>query len=235
MMESSSNQKKCVVLLSGGLDSATTLLLAQREGFLVYAISFRYGQRHLCELSSAEAIVRKYQPEKHLIMDVSMDKIAGSSLTDYSCDVPKERDTEKIEEIPSTYVPARNTIFLSIALGWSEVLGASDIFIGANAIDYSGYPDCRPEYLKAFEKMANLATCSGTLGNKVKIQAPLIKLSKAEIIKQGNELGLDFTLTHSCYDPNSKGKACGKCDSCILRQKGFLDAGIEDPTAYYTV
>lgn len=220
---------RAVVLLSGGIDSATVLLLARKQGYEPYAISFRYGQRHLVELESAEKLAGRYA-KKHLVVDVGMRKIAGSALTG-SCDVPKNQENIG-SDIPVTYVPARNTIFLSLALGWGEVLGANDIFIGANAVDYSGYPDCRPEYIEAFERMANLATCAGVSGSNIKIHAPLIKLSKAEIIKTAHDIGLDLSLTHSCYDPDKKGRACGACDSCIIRKRGFAEANISDPTVY---
>jgi len=200
--------KKAIILLSGGLDSATALLLAREQGFVTYAISFRYGQRHAIELQSAEKLAKQYA-EKHIIVDVDMKKIAGSALT-AGYEVPKNQVSEKV--VPVTYVPARNTVFLSIAMGWGEVLEIYDIFIGANAVDYSGYPDCRPEYLEAFEKMANLATKAGVSGNKIRIHSPLIKLTKAEIIKTASGLGLDFSVTHSCYDPDKDGKACGTCD-----------------------
>jgi len=225
-------KKKAVVLLSGGIDSATTLAIAKQQGFAVFAISFNYGQRHKIELQAAKAIARSMSVHKHLVIDVDLFKIGGSALT-ADITVPKAREQKKIAiSIPITYVPARNTIFLSLALGWAEVIGAFDIFIGANILDYSGYPDCRPEFLAAFEKMANLGTKAGVEGNRFLIQAPLIKMSKAEIIKTGISLGVDYSLTSSCYDPSQEGRACGSCDSCLLRKKGFDEAGILDPTVY---
>jgi 7-cyano-7-deazaguanine synthase len=224
--------KKAVVLLSGGIDSSTTLAIAKHQGFEVYAISFHYGQRHQIELEAAKRIAASSDVKKHLIMTIDLAAIGGSALT-ANFEVPKDRDIQKMShEIPITYVPGRNIIFLSLALAWAEVLVAYDIFIGANAIDFSGYPDCRPEFLKAYEQMANLGTKAGAEGNKISIHAPLIKLTKAEIIQKGMELGIDYSLTLSCYDPSSDGKACGKCDSCLLRKKGFEEAGIADPTIY---
>jgi 7-cyano-7-deazaguanine synthase len=225
-------QRKAVVLLSGGIDSTTTLAIATSQHFQVHAISFRYGQRHALELDCAKKIASHFQVEKHLIFDLDFRKIGGSALTD-NLEVPKLRDLSKIAaEIPVTYVPARNIIFLSIALGWAETLDVFDIFIGANVLDYSGYPDCRPEFISAFESMANLGTKAGAQGKRFKIHTPLIKLTKAQIIRKGNELGIDYSLTLSCYDPVPNGRACGTCDSCQLRKKGFLEAGIPDPTSY---
>lgn len=226
-------QQKAVVLLSGGIDSTTTLVIAQKMGFTIYALSFRYGQRHQIELESAVNIARNYHVVKHLTVDIDLRLIGGSALTG-NIDVPKSRSVEQMgKDIPVTYVPARNTIFLSYALAWAEVIGSSDIFIGVNALDYSGYPDCRPEYIAAYEKMANLATKAGVEGNqKLTIHTPLIELSKADIIRQGIELGVDYSLTHSCYDPSAEGLACGECDSCLLRLKGFREAGISDPIKY---
>jgi 7-cyano-7-deazaguanine synthase len=226
-------RKKAVALLSGGLDSTTSLQIARAEGYAVYAMSFRYGQRHLIELESASRVARSAGVEKHLIVDIDLRAIGGSALTD-EMEVPKERSSEEMSSgIPVTYVPARNTIFLSFALGWAETLGAEDIFIGVNALDYSGYPDCRPEYIEAFERMANLATKAGVEGRMhLRIHAPLIAMTKAEIIKKGLELGIDYSLTHSCYDPTPQGLACGKCDSCLLRLKGFAEAGVRDPLRY---
>lgn len=224
-------KKKAVVLLSGGVDSSTVLAIAKSEGFEIYAISFRYGQRHSFELNSAKKIADSLGAKKHLVIDVGLDKIGGSSLTD-EIDVPKNRNMHDSEEIPITYVPARNTIFLSLALGWAETLGACDIFIGATAVDYSGYPDCRPEFIHAFEQVATLGTKIGVEGNRIKIHSPLIKMSKANIIRKGVELGVDYSKTLSCYDPSPEGKACGACDSCILRKKGFEEAGIPDPIIY---
>jgi len=224
--------KKAVVLLSGGIDSSTTLAIAKDLGYEVYAISFRYGQRHHFEIDAAKKIAGKMGVKEHLILDIDLSSFGGSALTD-DIPVPKRGKVEDIgEEIPVTYVPARNIIFLSLALGWAEVLSAIDIFIGVNAIDYSGYPDCRPEFIEAFEKAVNLGTKSGVEGNRIKIHTPLISLSKAEIIKKGIKLGVDYSLTHSCYDPDQEGRACGECDSCILRKKGFEEAGVEDPTVY---
>ena len=224
--------EKAVVLLSGGVDSATTLAIAKDSGYEVYAISFCYGQRHHFEIEAAKKIAEEMDVKKHLIMDIDLSSIGGSALTD-DIPVPKREKLEVIiREIPVTYVPARNIIFLSLALGWAEVLGATDIFIGVNAVDYSGYPDCRNEFIKAYEKAVNLGTKSGVEGNKFDIHTPLIALTKAEIIKKGITLGVDYRLTHSCYDPDGEGRACGKCDSCLLRKKGFEEAGVEDPTVY---
>ena len=228
-----SSKKKAVVLSSGGLDSTTVLAIARDDGYEVYSLSFRYGQRHAVELKAAQRVADTLGVKEHRVIDIALGKIGGSALTD-DIDVPKARsETEMEKEIPITYVPARNTIFLSYALAWAEVLGASDIFIGVNAIDYSGYPDCRPEYIAAFEKMANLATKVGIEGTaKIRIRTPIINMTKAEIIKRGVELGVDYGITHSCYDPAINGEACGQCDSCILREKGFKEAGVEDPTRY---
>ena len=224
--------KKAVILLSGGLDSATTLAIAKAEGYDCHALSFNYGQRHVFELEAAQTIAKSMYVAKHLIIDVDMRGIGGSALTD-QLDVPKNRQEDEMTDIPVTYVPARNTIFLSFALGWAEVLGALDIFIGVNALDYSGYPDCRPEFIDAYETLANLATKVGVEGSRFHIHAPLIHMTKAEIIRKGHALGVDYSLTHSCYDPDEKGLACGSCDSCILRRKGFQEAGIPDPTQYF--
>jgi 7-cyano-7-deazaguanine synthase len=226
---------RAVVLLSGGLDSATTLAIARSRGFRAFALSFRYGQRHAIELESAARVARSLGAEQHLVVDIDLRTIGGSALTD-DIAVPKQRSpAEMTSGIPITYVPARNTIFLSFALAWAEVLGAEDIFIGVNALDYSGYPDCRPEYIEAFEQMANLATKAGVEGRmRLKIHTPLIAMTKAEIIKTGLELGVDYSLTHSCYDPTAEGLACGKCDSCLLRLKGFDEAGARDPLSYGT-
>ena len=224
--------KKAVVLLSGGIDSATTLAIAKDSGYEVYAISFRYGQRHVFELEAAKKIAEQMDVVKHLIMDIDLSSFGGSALTD-KINVPKMHKVKDIgKEIPVTYVPARNLIFLSLALGWAEVLGSTDLFIGVNAVDYSGYPDCRPEFIEAFEKTANLGTKIGVEGKRIIVHTPLISLAKAEIIKKGVELGVDYSLTHSCYDPDDKGRACGSCDSCLLRKKGFEKAGVEDPTFY---
>jgi 7-cyano-7-deazaguanine synthase len=221
--------KPAVCLLSGGLDSATCLAFARREGFECYALSFDYGQRHRIELDAAARIVASFGAARHLIIPIDLRMFGGSALTG-DVEVPK---TGVAGGIPVTYVPARNTVFLSFALAWAEVLSCSDIFIGVNAIDYSGYPDCRPEFIDAFERMANLATKAGVEGRThVHIHTPLIHLSKSEIIKLGGSLGVDFGLTHSCYDPDSQGRSCGLCDSCRLRLKGFAEAGIQDPIEY---
>lgn len=225
--------KKAVVLSSGGLDSTTAMAIAKAEGFEVYSLSFKYGQRHSVELEAAKKVAATFGAKQHMIIDIGLGSIGGSALTD-DIEVPKSRtDSEMGEGIPVTYVPARNTVFLSYALAWAEVLGSSDIFIGVNALDYSGYPDCRPEFIEAFESMANLAmkaTVEGTI--KVKIHTPLIHLTKAQIIEKGIGLGVDYSITHSCYDPFPDGRACGQCDSCLLRKKGFNEAGINDPTQY---
>lgn len=225
--------KKAVVLLSGGLDSTTTLAIARDEGYDTYAMSFRYGQRHTVELQFAEKVARVFGVKQHTIVDIDLRIFGGSALT-ADIEVPKDRVASEMgDSIPITYVPARNTIFLSYALAWAEVLGADTIFIGANAVDYSGYPDCRPEYIDAYQKMANLATQAGVEGKTtLKIRAPLINKTKAEIIQIGTALGVDYSLTLSCYDPDAEGRACGGCDSCLLRKRGFKEAGIPDPTCY---
>jgi 7-cyano-7-deazaguanine synthase len=219
-----------VVLLSGGLDSTTVLAMAKAEGFTPYALSFRYGQRHQVELEAASRVAEALEVAEHLIAEIDLRQIGGSALTAEMA-VPKQRAlTEMGEGIPVTYVPARNTIFLSFALAWAEVLGASDLFIGVNALDYSGYPDCRPEYIAAYERMANLATAAGVEGRQsLKINTPLIQLSKADIIRAGTALGVDYALTSSCYDPEADGRPCGACDACLLRDKGFREAGLHDP------
>ena len=223
---------KAVILLSGGLDSATVLAIAKETGYELYALSFRYGQRHSHELKAAEWLAKNAGVQKHLVMNIDMGLIGGSALTE-DIPVPKSRNTDEMEaDIPITYVPARNTIFLSFALGWAEVIGAYHIFIGVNALDYSGYPDCRPEFIAAFEEMANLATKAGVEGQLFRIHTPLIQMTKAQIIQKGNELGVDYAHTHSCYDPSPEGLACGACDSCLLRKKGFEEAGVVDPTRY---
>ncbi|MGB2687772.1 MAG: 7-cyano-7-deazaguanine synthase QueC [Desulfobacterales bacterium] len=225
--------KKAVVLSSGGIDSTTAMAIAKHEGYKIYSLSFFYGQRHAFELEAAQKVADAIGIAEHLVINIDLKKIGGSSLTD-DIDVPKDRDEQEMTRgIPVTYVPARNTIFLSFALAWAEVLNSSDIFIGVNAIDYSGYPDCRPEYIDAFERMANLATKAGVEGDiKIRIRTPLIRLTKAQIIQKGIELEVDYALTHSCYDPSPQGLACGRCDSCFLRRKGFKEAGVKDPTRY---
>lgn len=222
-----------VVLLSGGLDSATTLAIAKAEGYATHALSFRYGQRHAAELEAARAVARQLEVERHEIAEIDLRGMGGSALT-ADLPVPQGRtDREIAEGIPVTYVPARNTIFLAHALGWCEVLGAADIFIGVNAVDYSGYPDCRPEFIRAFETLANLGTRAGVEhGTRFRIQAPLIALSKAEIIRKGAALGVDYSLTRSCYSPDSAGRACGRCDACTIRLRGFAEAGMRDPAPY---
>lgn len=226
-------QRRAVCLLSGGLDSATSLAFARREDFECYALSFDYGQRHLVELDAAKRLARQLGAADHKTMKIDLRAFGGSALTD-DIDVPKRDDAPNLGSgIPVTYVPARNTVMLSFALAWAEVLGASDIFIGVNAVDYSGYPDCRPEYIEAFERMANLATKGGVEGTmQLKIHTPLITLSKADIIRLASELGVDLSLTHSCYDPDAEGRSCGRCDSCLLRLKGFGEAGLRDPVVY---
>ncbi|MDO9528683.1 MAG: 7-cyano-7-deazaguanine synthase QueC [Syntrophales bacterium] len=227
------SREKAVILSSGGLDSTTVMAIAKSEGYDIYSLSFRYGQRHSVELAAAGKIAKVFGAREHLVIDIDLRTIGGSALTDDKIDVPKNREEEEMhQEIPVTYVPARNTIFLSYALAWAEVLGASDIFTGFNAVDYSGYPDCRPEYVEAFERMANLATkaaVEGTIG--IRIRTPVIHMTKAQIIQRGIELGVDYSMTHSCYDPTPEGKTCGQCDSCILRKKGFNEAGLKDPAA----
>ena len=226
--------KKAVVLLSGGLDSATTLAVARSEGFQCYALTFRYGQRHRREIKAAKKVANSLEVIEHRCIDVDLAQFGGSALTDSAIEVPKDRaDLGKPGRIPPTYVPARNTIFLSYALAWAEALGAFDIFIGVNAIDYSGYPDCRAEFITAFEKMANLATAAAGQGKaQYHIHTPIIDMTKAEIILTGTKLGVDFSLTHSCYDPDEKGRSCRRCDSCRLRLKGFAEAGLKDPIEY---
>jgi len=224
---------KAVVLLSGGIDSATTLAIAKNLGFEIYALSFCYGQRHKIELQAAQKIASYCGVARQVTMDIDLRLFGNSALTD-DIAVPKSRSAgEMAREIPVTYVPARNTIFLSLALAWAEVLESNDIFIGVNSLDYSGYPDCRPEYIAAYERMANLATKAGVEGKqKLTIHTPLIQLTKAQIIQKGLELNVNFRLTHSCYDPSERGDACGECDSCLLRLKGFREAGISDPVKY---
>ena len=226
-------EKKAVVLLSGGLDSTTTLALSIRDGFTAYALSFRYGQRHESELNAARKIAKEVGIARHIIYDIDLRIFGGSALTS-ALEIPRHRTiTEMRSGIPATYVPARNTIFLSLALAWAEVLGASDIFLGVNALDYSGYPDCRPEYIDAYQSLANLATKAGVEGeSQITIHTPLIQLTKAQIIHTGLELGVNYKLTHSCYDPDQEGRACGTCDACKLRLKGFAECGIPDPASY---
>lgn len=228
------SRKKAVVLSSGGIDSTTVMAIAKQEGFEIFSLSFFYGQRHFFEIEAAKKVANVMGVKKHLIIDIDLKKIGGSALTDDNIDVPKYKNTQRMpDEIPETYVPARNTIFLSYALAWAEVLQSSDIFIGVNAIDYSGYPDCRPEYIESFELMANLATKAGVEGKtKLKIRAPLIHMTKAQIIRKGVELGVDYSLTHSCYNLSSDGLACGECDSCVIKKQGFEEAGIIDQTEY---
>jgi 7-cyano-7-deazaguanine synthase len=230
MSPAESNDRKAVVLLSGGLDSATVLAIARAKGFEPHALSFRYGQRHAVELERARSVADAQGVVDHRIVDIDLRQFGGSALTS-AIDVPKHERVEELDAgIPVTYVPARNTIFLSYALAWAEVLGAFDIFIGVNALDYSGYPDCRPAYIEAFENMANLATRAGVeSGQRLRVHTPLIDLTKARIIERGVALGVDYALTTSCYDPAADGKPCGHCDSCLLRAKGFTDAGLDDP------
>ncbi len=226
-----STGRTAVCLLSGGLDSATCLALARRDGFAGYALSFDYGQRHRVELDAARRVAQSLGAEQHVVVKIDLRMFGQSALTDNAIAVPKGRALDSAE-IPVTYVPARNTIFLSFALAWAEVLRSCDIFIGVNALDYSGYPDCRPEFIEAYERMANLATKAGVEGaTRIKIHTPLIALSKAGIVRLASELGVDFSLTHSCYDPDPAGHPCGACDSCLLRRKGFAEAGIVDPAA----
>jgi 7-cyano-7-deazaguanine synthase len=226
--------QRAVVLLSGGLDSATVLAIARRDGFAAYALSFRYGQRHAVELEAAARVARALGAVEHRVVPVELAPLTagGSALTDRGLEVPKDRPVENMgTDVPITYVPARNALFLCYALAWAEALGARDLYAGMNALDYSGYPDCRPEFLAAFETMARLGTRAGTLGVEWKVHAPLIAMSKAEIIRTGVALGVDYGLTHSCYDPVAT-RACGRCDSCVLRRRGFAEAGVPDPTSY---
>lgn len=227
------NGKRAVVLLSGGLDSATVAAVAKAEGFEVYALTFDYGQRHVAEIEAARTVTARLGVVQHVVAKIDLRVFGGSALTGEFA-VPKDRTPEEVSTgIPITYVPARNTVFLSFALAWAEVLGSSDIFIGVNAVDYSGYPDCRPEFIHAYEEMANLATKAGVEGTqKLKVHTPLIALTKAEIIRKGHELGVDYGVTSSCYDPSETGEACGSCDACLIRKKGFLANGLQDPIAY---
>ncbi|WP_027597941.1 7-cyano-7-deazaguanine synthase QueC [Pseudomonas sp. MOIL14HWK12:I2] len=222
------SQPKAVILLSGGLDSATIVAMAKAQGFACYTMSFDYGQRHRAELQAAERVARQLGVVEHKVIGLDLNGIGGSALTDPDIAVPETPG----EGIPVTYVPARNTVFLSLALGWAEVLGARHLFIGVNAVDYSGYPDCRPEFVEAFERLANLATKAGVEGDSFKIEAPLQFLSKAQIVQAGSQLGVDYALTVSCYQADDEGQACGRCDSCRLRAEGFKAAGISDPTRY---
>ena len=223
-------RKRAVVLASGGLDSTTTMAIAKHDGYDIFALSFDYGQRHKVELEAAKTVADCFGAKKHLTLRLDLGAIGGSALID-DISVPHGRGLEEISSggIPITYVPARNTVFLSYALAWAEVLDAADIFIGVNAVDFSGYPDCRPEFIQAFERMANLATKAGVEGKGITIQTPIIHMTKAEIIKKGVSLGVDYSMTHSCYDPAEDGRPCGKCDSCLLRKKGFEEAGLSDP------
>jgi len=226
-------KKSAVILLSGGLDSATVAAVAREEGFVLYALSVDYGQRHRFELEAARRVARAMGVKRHEVLSVDLSRFGGSALTD-AIDVPKDRRVGQTEEeIPVTYVPARNTVLLSLALAYAEVIGAADIFIGVNAVDYSGYPDCRPQYLEAFQRLAGLATKAGVEGwLEFRVHAPLLHLAKAQIIRRGTELGVDYALTHSCYDPDAEGRGCGRCDACLLRLKGFAEAGLEDPLEY---
>ncbi len=225
--------RPAVVLLSGGLDSATTAAIARHDGYVVYALSVDYGQRHHFELEAARHVARAVGAVRHVILNVDLGQLGGSALTDV-LDVPKDRPTAAMSQgIPITYVPARNTVLLSLALAFAETVEAADIFLGVNAVDYSGYPDCRPEYIEAFQRLANLATKAGVEGQlKFAIHTPLIRLTKAQIIRRGAELGVNYSLTHTCYDPNDDGVSCGRCDACQLRRKGFADAGLSDPLRY---
>ena len=226
-------ESKAIILLSGGLDSATAAAIARQQGFTLYALSVDYGQRHRFELQAARRVAQSLGVARHAVLSVDLAQLGGSALTD-AIDVPKDRPADEMAHgIPITYVPARNTVFLSLALAYAEVVGAADIFVGVNAIDYSGYPDCRPEYIAAFTAMANLATKASVEGRlKFTIHAPLVHWTKAQIIRRGMELGVDYSLTHSCYDPDPAGASCGRCDACLLRRKGFAEAGLEDPVKY---
>jgi 7-cyano-7-deazaguanine synthase len=222
--------KPAVVLLSGGLDSATCLALARADGFAAHALTIDYGQRHRAELTQAAQVAKVLGASSHRVVTLDLRALGGSALT-AEIAVPKDRPADD-SSVPVTYVPARNTIFLGLALGWAEVLGASDLYLGANAVDYSGYPDCRPAFIEAFEKLAQVATVAGVQGARYRVHAPLLHWTKAEIIRRGLGLGVDYGLTHSCYDPDAQGRACGHCDSCLLRKKGFAEAGVSDPTRY---
>jgi 7-cyano-7-deazaguanine synthase len=227
--------RNAIVLLSGGLDSATTLAIARDRGFACHALTVRYGQLHTCEIDAARRVVAALGAVAHRIVELDLRPLARSALTDRSIAVPKDRSLLEIgaeHDVPSTYVPARNTVMLSLALAWAETLGARDLFVGVNVLDASGYPDCRPAFVEAFEALANVATCAGMAGERFRVHAPLIALNKAEIIQTGLALGVDYGMTHSCYDPTPYGKACGRCDACALRRKGFEEAGVPDPTPY---
>ena len=228
------DRDRAIVLLSGGLDSATVLAVARDEGFACYALTFRYGQRHRCEVEAAARVARALGVIEHRLVEIDLGAFGGSALTDAGMDVPKDRpDLDGGTTIPLTYVPARNTIFLSYALAWAEVLGVFDLFIGVNSTDYSGYPDCRAEFIAAYERMANLATAAAVQGRgRYRIHTPIISMTKAEIVRTGMGLGLDYSLTHSCYDPDSQGRSCGRCDACRLRLKGFAEADFQDPIEY---
>ena len=232
----STQPKKAVILLSGGLDSSTVLAIAMRDGYECHALSFRYGQRHAVELAAAKRVAEAGGVANHIVIDIDLRKFGGSSLTSDDVDVPKSESVDDLDleegSIPSTYVPARNTIFLAFATGLAEVLGADAVFAGVNAVDYSGYPDCRPEFIEAFATAANLGTARGVAGDRLRFETPLIKMTKAQIIKTGLALGVDYSLTHSCYDPDDSGRSCGHCDSCLLRLRGFEEAGAVDPIAY---
>jgi len=229
---SDSGRRRAVVLVSGGLDSATTLAMARAGDFECYALAFDYGQRHRWELEASRKVAGQLGAVRHIVVPIDLRAFGGSALTS-DLDVPKDRSQAEMSgEIPVTYVPARNTVFLSLAMAWAETLGATDLFIGVNAVDYSGYPDCRPEFIQAYEVLANLATKTGVEGNRWAIHAPLISLTKADIIRQGLQLGVDYGLTHSCYDPDTLGQACGRCDSCQLRLQGFAEVGVPDPVRY---
>ncbi len=224
--------EKAVVLLSGGIDSATVLALAKKEGLEIYSLTADYGQTHNVELEAASSVSRSLSAKEHKIIRVDLKAFGGSALTgDHRAPEPENREPIS-EGIPATYVPARNTVFLALALSWAEAIGATDVFIGVTAVDYSGYPDCRPEYIEAFQRVADLGTKAGVEGKPIRIRAPLVSLSKSQILKRGTQLGVDYSLTHSCYFPRENGKACGKCDSCHFRKKAFVEAGLEDPTAY---
>lgn len=229
-----SENPSCVVLLSGGLDSATVLAIARDRGYRCHTLAFDYGQRHRHELGASAEIADALGAATHRVFDLDIGQFGGSALTSSAIEVPKGRDEDRMGDIPVTYVPARNLVFLSIALGYAETLGAADIFIGVNAIDYSGYPDCRPAFIESFTTTASLATRLGVEGEGIRVHTPLIDLTKAQIIARGAELGVDYAMTHSCYDPDERGGACGRCDSCVLRRSGFIEAGIGDPTRYST-